>query len=131
MSFDIFVEAFENGKPRFYPRDVLAKAFGSFCDMSDPKWWNVADSFAGIQLDDAPQVDGFGVNRPPGSDHPFWPALLNVLRETSSVLYWPGGGPVITDKSVEASLPRGMIKALGPPKVVTSVEEIGQLIEES
>jgi hypothetical protein len=131
MSFDIFVQAFEKGKPRFYPRNVLVKAFGSFCDMSDPTWWTVADSFAVIQLNDAPEVDGFGVNRPPGDGHPLWPALLNVLRETSSVLYWPGGGPVITDTSVEATLPRGMIKALGPAKVATTVEEIGRLIEES
>jgi len=85
MSFDIFVNAFENGKRRFYPRTVLVKAFAGFCDMSDPTWWTVSDSFAVIQLDDAPEVDGFGVNRPPGAGHPLWPALFNVMRETSSV----------------------------------------------
>jgi hypothetical protein len=131
MSFDIFVSAFENGDERMFPCAILEKAFGSFSDMSKPTWWKVADSFAVIQVDDATEISGFGVNRPPGDDHPFWPALLDVLRKTSSVLYWPGGGPVITDQSVAAGIPARMIKALGPAKVVTSIEDIFRLISES
>ena len=131
MSFDIFINAFENGETRMFPRSVLEKAFGSFSDMSDPTWWKVSDSFAVIQLRDAPEMYAFGCNRPPGNDHPFWPALLNVLREISGVLHWPGGGPVVTDQSVSASIPKDMIEALGPAKVVNSIEEVFRFIRES
>jgi hypothetical protein len=131
MSFDIWISAFEDGESRMFPRAILEKAFGSFSDMSDPTSWRVSNSFAVIGVDDAPEMNGFAINRPPGDDHPFWPALLDVLRKTSSVLYWPGGGPAITDQSVAAGIPADMIKALGPAKVVTSIEDIFRLISES
>ena len=131
MSFDIFIFAFDDGEPRRFLRIVLEKAFGSFSDMSDPTWWSVSDSFAVIQLDAAAEIDNFGVNRPPHFGHPFWPALLDVLRETSSVLFWPGGGPVATDQSVAARLPEGMIEEAGGLIVVSSVAEIARAIESS
>ncbi|HUK08315.1 MAG TPA: hypothetical protein VLX09_10640 [Stellaceae bacterium] len=134
MSFDIYIGAFEkNGQPRPISRALIERAFGSFADMSDPTRWKVADSAAVIQLDDvAPDVVNFAVNRPPGGDHPFWPALLNLLRETSSTLYWPGApGPIVTDQSVGENLPPRMIKGLGPAQVVTSIEDIFRLISES
>ena len=131
MSFDIFISAFQDGKHRYYPRISLEKAFGSFCDMSDPTWWKVADSFAVIELDDTPQVSDFSVNRPPAEDHQFWPARLGAMRDTSSVIYWPGSGPVVTDESVKATLPPDMIKVLGPATVVASIEDIFRLLSES
>ena len=132
MSFDIFIFAFESGgEPRKFPRAVLERAFGGFSDMSDPTWWSVSDSFAGIQLDNAMEIDNFGVNRPPHFEHPFWPALFDVLRETSSVLLWPGGGPVATDHSVAATLPEGMIEEGGGLTVVSSAAEIVRAIQES
>lgn len=131
MSFDIFISAFENGGLRRYPRAILEKAFRGFTDMSDPESWRLSNSFATIYIDADDQVSGFGVNRPPSNDHPFWPALLSVLQETSSVLYWPGGGPVVTDQSVAASIPEKMIEALGPAKVATSIQDISRFIRES
>jgi len=131
MSFDIFVTAFQDGKPRAFPRAMLEKAFGPLADMSDPTWWKLKDSFAGIQVDDEAEISDFSVNRPPGDDHPFWPALLRVLDETSSVLYWPGGGPVAVNETAAASVPPVMVKKLGAVQTVKTVAELMRLIGES
>jgi hypothetical protein len=133
MSFDIFISSFKDGgvRRRSYPRAVLKKAFGGLCDTSDPTRWKIRDSAGVVQLADKPKISGFGVNRPPGAEHPFWPALLDVLRETSSVLHWPGGGPVVTSESVVPSVPEDVIDALGEPHIVTSIQEIFRLIDAS
>jgi len=131
MSFDIFITCFQDGEAHPFPRKILEDAFGGFTDRSDPTSWLVSDSNAVIQVDDADEMEGFGVNRPPDGKHPFWPALVAVLRQTGSALYWPGGGPVVTDQAVVAQLPPEMIEGMGPPIVTTSVSEILRLIEES
>jgi len=131
MSFDISISRYKGGKFHSYPRAILENAFGGFTDRSDPTWWRMSDSFAVIQVDDADEVHGFCVNRPPYGAHPFWPALVDVLRQTGSALYWGVGGFVVADQAVIADLPPDMIKILGLPTVTTSVSEILRLIREN
>jgi len=124
MSFDIFITRYQGGEAHSFPRIILENAFGGFTDRSDPTSWRMSDSYAVIYVDDADEVDGFGVNRPPYNEHPFWPALVDVLRQTGSALYWGIGRFVVADQAVIADLPPDMIKTLGPPMVTTSVSEI-------
>lgn len=131
MSFDIFVGCFQNGEPAHFPRAVLDKAFGSFAERTDRAFWRLSYPDRGkgdLYMGDADEIDGFMVNRPPASDL-FWEALLDILRQTSSVLYWAGDGAAVADPSVIAHLPESMIESLGVPTVVGTTSEILDLIK--
>jgi hypothetical protein len=80
---------------------------------------------------DAPEISGFSVNRPPTKDHAFWPAQIDVLRKTPSVLFWPGKGGVVAHECVLGHLPSDLVAAIGPPTVTTDVEVIFELIKEA
>ena len=132
MSFDIYVNFFLNGKPRAISRNTVARAFGAIADTSDPRgWWDLTDSRAVLLVHETDELEHLGVNRPPHGEHPFWPALVDFLRETRGVLYWPGGGQVVTDQAVAEHLPPEMIEIFGPPIVTDSVERILRAIQES
>src|SRR5579864_3441842 len=101
MSFDMFINFFRTGEPQKISRATIARAFGAFADMEgDRGWWNLVDSSGVLILGDEDEIDCLCVNRPPYAEHPFWPALVHFLRETGGVLYWPGGGQVVTDQEV-------------------------------
>jgi hypothetical protein len=49
----------------------------------------------------------------------------------SAVLFWPGGPPVVASGEVVADLPSDMIDSIGQPRVITSGQELVQLVKES
>jgi hypothetical protein len=59
----------------------------------------------------------------PGHDA-FWKALLRVLRETGSILFWPGGGAVVTNESILVHLPPDLVEGVGRPLVTTDIAKI-------
>ncbi len=129
MSFDIFLGCFKNADAAPFPRSLLERAFASFIEKKEQTSWKLVNSLADVWVTDQAEIAGFMVSRPPGDDHPFWPALFDFMRQTGSVLYWPGGdGTVVTDAAVIPNLPVDMIKALGEPIIVTSPAEITDLI---
>lgn len=62
---------------------------------------------------------------------PFWPALIEVLKQTSCVLYWPGDGCVVASKSVIAHISADFDEAVGTPTVTTDLDEIMEMIREA
>ena len=124
MSFDVWVGCFQNGDIATFPRAIVERAFADIADRSDPATWRLADSGGTLYIG---EEAGFAVNRPPGYDE-FWEAIVDVLRQTPSVLYWPGKGCVIADPSVAAHLHPDLVAAVGTPTVTTDVAEILELI---
>ncbi len=60
-----------------------------------------------------------------------WAGLLEILRETRGILFWPGGGAVVSHQANIAHLPPSMIEIFGMPTVVGSGREIEECIEKS
>jgi len=84
-----------------------------------------------MYIDPTPEVSGFAINRPSG--HPiFWDAILDVLRQTPSALFWPGVGPhprvCVAHASAIPELPPYMIESLGYPTIVNSPEDVNECI---
>jgi hypothetical protein len=136
MSFDIFLVCLDHGKVATFPRSMVEEAFAPFIESRKPTSWKLVNCLADVWIDDAPEIDGFGVSRPPADGkHPFWHALLDVMRKTETVLHWPSIGPkpyaVVANESVIAHMPPDMIRILGRPNVVTKPEEFWERIKES
>ncbi|MGE5203899.1 MAG: hypothetical protein ACM3O6_17710 [Acidobacteriota bacterium] len=131
MSFDIFIFTYRNGEGHYYPRALLENAFDGLVDRSDRTWWKLIDHGARISVPDDPKISGFSVNRPPTKDHPFWPAPIDVLRKTPSVLFWPGKGGVVAHECVIGHSPSDLVAAIGLPTVTTDIEVIFDLIREA
>ncbi len=85
---------------------------------------------AGPFDDDQQDIDSFSVNRPADSPE-LWAGLLEILRETRGILFWPGGGAVISHQANIAHLPPSMTEIFGMPTVVASGREIDECIEKS
>lgn len=125
----MFVMSFRNGQPRKVRRSEVARIFGGIAETDDSGWWNVPNSHATLIVGDEDEVECLKVNRPPSDEHPFWPTLVIFLDETGGVLFWPGGGQVVTDESAVPHLSREMTEIFGSPIVTRSVERILQAIE--
>ena len=130
MSFDMFVMFFRNSEPRKVRRSEIARIFGGIVDTDDDSGsWNVPNSHATLTVGDRDEIECLGINRPPSDEHPFWPTLVTFLDQTHGVLFWPGGGQVVTDESAVPHLSREMEEIFGPPIVTRSVDRMLQAIE--
>jgi hypothetical protein len=131
MSFDIFLTCFRNGEKSSFPRAVLEKSFGPYVKRRERTRWvlDYGDGGAGdlyVDEDEDP-VESFGVNRPAG-DRRFWQGIVDVMKETGSVLYWPARICVVADESFVPHVPKDMVKALGQPVVTADIDKILELI---
>jgi hypothetical protein len=119
MSFDIFLVCVDHGSVATIPRSIIKDAFAPFIESRSATSWKLANSLADVWIgEDEEETDGCMVSRPPGEEHPFWAALLDIMRKTQTVLFWPSVGPephaVVADAAVIAQMPPDMIKKLGP-----------------
>ena len=133
MSFDIFVIRSENGKVAPIPLDVIEQAFGPFIKYREPAGWELSFPDGGrtfVYIKDGDEVHHFNVNRPASSPE-LWTALLEILRQTGTVLFWPGGGAVVGDDSSIAHLMPAIAEIFGTPIIAREGAEIVQLIERS
>jgi hypothetical protein len=137
MSFDIFLNVEDGEEVGRIPRALVEKAFAPFIEEREDDYnhWTLAGSNAEVWIKAEPEIGGFMVSRPPGEDHPFWAALLELMRKTPTVLYWPAAGPkpycAVANESVTAKMPADMIEALGTPKLIEKPEDFLQAIYES
>jgi hypothetical protein len=136
MSFDIWLVCLDRGKVASFPRKLVEDACAPFIESRSEDSWNLSDSLADVWIGTDAEIEGFGVSRPPGDEkHPFWQALLDIMRQTQTVLHWPTGGPlphaVVADESVIAHMPADMLRIVGRPNVVQRPEEFWQRIAES
>ena len=125
MSWDMWVTCFHKGELGRFPRESVDRAFDGLTDRTEPDFWRLEGSNGTISLGEGPDLDGFAINRPPGFDHPFWPALIEVLKQTPCVLYWAGEGAVVADESVIAHISPDFPYT---PTVTTDLEVIKEMI---
>ena len=136
MSFEIYISCFRDGEPSTFPRALAEKIFGSYTTSKkdDPSWvltFPDGDK-SELNLGPEPQIDGFMVNRPTGSPE-LWNGIIEILKRTSSVLYWPGEATacVVADAAVIPHLPPDMVESIGTPVVTTDSEKIQDVIRSS
>lgn len=133
MSFDIFVIRVENGHEAPIPRAILERAFGPFIEFREPAGWGLLFPDGGrpfLYIREGSTNHHFSINRPTSSPE-LWTALFEILRQTGSVLYWPGGGSVVADEAVIPHLTPDIIKSLEPVMTARSPSEIADYIERS
>jgi hypothetical protein len=138
LSFEVFVQCFENGEPAGVPRSAIRPLFPVVEADSEPDYWSIRydDSNAcHVRVtplaSDRELVESLCVFRPCG-DLRLWNALLAIMRLGPGVLYFPGDAPpLVTSEAAGDHLPADMVEALGRPRVVRSPEEIVEAIRSS
>ncbi|GKW26812.1 hypothetical protein PEC311524_44060 [Pectobacterium carotovorum subsp. carotovorum] len=152
MSWDIFLQTHDDGEVGYFPLSVFLDAFGDAvssynieenkCSVlleyknPDAGKYNILPISSTeiyidiIFIDNVPMLSGFSVNRPPGHDE-FWQGLCDILKITSSALFWGGEGNCLAVGREETikHLPTGMIESLGSPTIVSSYQDIFRMFE--
>lgn len=120
MSFEIYIDAFENEEPRRIPASEMAERFASVIGDEHLGCWKLAfqegPSYAEIAVPQEKMIQGFVVHHPPPYLE-FWEIIAGFLKDLDCVLYWPGGGAVIGRLEVLSELPKDMVETLGIPWV--------------
>jgi hypothetical protein len=130
VSFDVYLQVFENRESAGISRDSVRDAFGAVF-VSEPELdrWEVqydAQNTCDVYLSShgTTMLEGLSINRPCG-DLRLWDALASILALGNVVLYFPGcKAPLIADLNVRQHLPHDMIKALGEPIIAGRGAEI-------
>jgi hypothetical protein len=68
MSFDIFLESFQDGEPYSFRRAIVEKAFDANVVKKEPRFMELRYPDGGrgfLYVDDGAEIPGFSVNRPP------------------------------------------------------------------
>ena len=136
MSFEVYVQCFENGEPAGIPRDFLRRVFSGFLTEPEENYWcvqygphdscNLALSPLGNARDEVYQIT---VERP-CKDARLWEALILLLGHKNTVIYFPGcEGPLLLKLTVAEHMPPAMLKDLGEPRLVSKGSDIIRYIE--
>lgn len=136
MGFDIHFECVERGGPGEIPIALIKNSFGPYANFDDDNCATFAypdggrgELFTGKR---GPTTGGFMVARPPV--HPeFWRAIFELLRQTTSFLWWPGLETfVIANPATRDHFPKELIEGLEESiLVVMSGEQILEKIRKS
>ncbi|MGT2467943.1 hypothetical protein ACVOMV_28605 [Mesorhizobium atlanticum] len=140
MSFEAYLNCFEDGEESYFPTSILEEAFAPFITRRETEFscWVVtyddtssADLYLNLDPGDASRCSGFTIARPP--DNPrLHDALWKILRVTSSVVYCAGGcPPFVGRRETMPHLNSDMVEALGTPVVVSSGGEVKDWRERS
>jgi hypothetical protein len=139
MSFELFMQCYDNGEPSGVPANAVRTAFSNLAEDSEEDYWHlryaadddchIAVSRPGGLLD---QISGLTVFRPCG-DSRFWESLYRVLQLGRWVLYFPAEPPplIMANRIHSEHLPASMLEALGPVREVHSGDDIRQIIRSS
>jgi hypothetical protein len=136
MSFELFMQCFDHGEPAGLPREAIRTLFPVVAAESEPDCWivryddeNSCDISVTPLTADETLMESLCVNRP-CADERLWDALLSVMRLGAVVLYFPGDAPpLVASEAAGEHLPADMVEAMGPPCVVSSIEEILEIIK--
>lgn len=127
----MFLFRFRQGEPSPFPLTTLEKAFDACIEFREPRCWGLLFPDGGRSLlylsEDTELITNFCLNRPVASAE-LWQGILEILRETSGILFWPDGG-VVAHASVIDHLPPSLIESLGRPTIVSRPGEIIECIE--
>ena len=135
MSFDIYLECFEDGAPCGIPHTFVRQIFGSHLTEIEPDYWtltfgpNESCSVFPTVLDRSPdQVQSLSIGNP-CDDPRLWQSLFGLLGFGQTILCFPGGsGPLLLDMRVAGHMPHDMLESLGQPVIVSSGHDIQRLV---
>jgi hypothetical protein len=139
MSFEVFVQCFDDQQPGGVPEEVVRAAFSNFAADSDPDDWHLWYDATNncrvgvVRLDGHPDMISMLTVHRPCSDSRLWESLYHVLQTNPWVLYFPAERPVLImgDPAHIRHLPADMREEMGPVEVVRSGQEIVQIIRRS
>jgi hypothetical protein len=131
MSFDVFLQAFENGRPAGIPRERVRGAFGAAVAAgSTPDTWTLLydrENSCDVRIGaggTANLVQELSIHRPCG-DARLWDSLASILALGNVVLYFPGCRvPLVATQGTSRHLPADLVESLGDPAVVSTGAEI-------
>ena len=138
MSFEVFVNFYNNRQDGRVERDLLVRLFPVVEERSDTKLLEVKyddTNWCDFYLQVVPEEDNFisslMVDRP-CADVRLWEGLFELMVSGQAIFYFPGGEfPLIANEGVKAHIPAEVIEGLGEPKVVRSAREILDVLENS
>jgi hypothetical protein len=140
MSFMVILQTLKGNEETFFERAIVERLFAPYVhDLSGDEWaihWPDGGAcLAQLFIDDAPMISSFSVQRPPDFVE-FWDAMFQVMKETGTLLVWPGEPfCCVADAAVLDELPEGFveeaIKRGGSLPVVSSGQELWDVIESS
>ena len=135
MSFDLYLQKFENGKAAGISQDVIRNAFGKYMIEIDEDFWQVQYS-AGVSSDiflqslpgDDSLIHTLSIHRP-CNDIRLWESLWLLLELPGTVFYYPAcAAPLARDSQADINMPEDMRQSLGDPVIAASALEIFQSI---
>ena len=140
MSFEAYLNCFEDGEESYFPSSIIEDAFAPFISRREPEfsYWVVtyddassSDLYLNFDPSDPSRCSGFTIARPP-DDPRLYDALWKILRVTNSVVYCAGECPPLVGRRETLShLNSDMVETLGTPVVVSSGGEIKDWLERS
>ena len=136
MSFDLYLQKFQNGKAAGIALDVIRDVFGKYVVELDEDFWQVqysVDESSDIFLQPLSGDDGLihtlSIHRP-CSDIRLWESLWLLLELPGTIFYYPGCiAPLARDSQAGTNMPEDMRTSLGDPVITTSALEIFQSID--
>jgi hypothetical protein len=135
MSFDIYLQSFENGLPVGIPLEQVRQIFGSHLTELEPDYWTLSFgpsescSVFPTVVDGSPHlVHSLSIGNP--CDTPMlWDGLFGLLGFGKTVLHFPGcSGPLVLQAFAAGHMPRTMLESLGSPIIVSSGQDIQHLV---
>jgi hypothetical protein len=136
MSFDLYLQAFQNGNAAGIAPEIIRNAFGKYVIELDEDFWQVqysanesSDIFLQLLPGDDVLIHTLSIHRP-CSDIRLWESLWLLLELPGTLFYYPGCvAPLARDSQAGINMPNDMRVSLGDPIVVTSALEIFQSID--
>jgi hypothetical protein len=133
MSFDIFLNSFENGKPSSFGLSVLKDAFGPDAEFdNDASRVRFPDGSGGdIYGADEPQIDSLMFNHCGGD--PFFKGMLTLANMTNGLIFWPSVPltAVAPSETALAHIDPEFLIAFEQVKIARTIEELGEYIRNS
>lgn len=136
MSFDIYLQTFQDGKASGIGLDTLRHAFGQYVIEMDDDYWQVqygpeesSDIFLQPLPEDPHSIHTISIHRP-CRDVRLWESLWRLLGIAGSVLYYPScDAPLARDSMAGLSMPDEMRESLGDPLIVSSAVELFEAMD--
>jgi hypothetical protein len=135
MSFEAYLNCFQNGEEGFFPTALVEAAFAPFISSREGEAWVVTypgspsildqtDLYMTFKDGDMSSCSGFTISRPTGSPR-LHEALVKLLQASNSILFCIGDCPPLVGRA--ETIPHinpDVLETLGAPVIVRSGAEI-------
>ena len=129
MSFEIYVQAYSEGKQFGLPLNEIFHLFGDYVSKISPVFWRVyydaqnnCEIHVSVNDGSESEISSLTIHRP-CSDIRLWTSFFEIMGLGHVVLYFPGSRALLRDKESLTHLPVDMVNTLGS-NIVSNVEEL-------